>query len=234
MGDQEKLCYGEAITTAQSRIVGFRNSTSVGIQEMNTITGQRYQIRSVVITAPASQLTTTDVTLPFDINLIAVRNLLTSDMAGDTLTWLLAPNTTVGTITQNVNIGDTVINVSGTVIANIEPSWRFRIISASNPAVYEDIGTVNSVNTSANTVTLSTAATQAHTSGDLVAITGIYSDAITLPSTNYVLELGNETTRTAYIPAGTIVRCEYTNSGSATRTLYVYYSFYYGIAQPPS
>lgn len=222
---------GEPIDTTQSRVIDQRASNSVSINEMGTITGQRYQVRNVKVVAPPNQLTTVDTSLPFDINLIAVRNIWTADMGGDLMSWLLAPNTVVGGITQNVNIGDTVINVSPTVIANIDTSWRFRIISASNSAVFEDIGNVVSINTSASTVTLSTAATQAHTAGDEVAVTGIYCDAIELPTSAYVLDMGLEIPRVAYLPAGRVVRCEYTNNGATTKTFYAYYSFYYGTPQ---
>ena len=221
---------GEAIDTSQSRVVDFRNDNSVSIQEMGTVTGQRYQVKHIkMVAAPGpGVVTTSDVSIPYDINLISVKNIITANMGGDKLSWLLSPNTIVGIITSGVAIGDTVLHVNSTVTANSDISWRVRIISSSNPAVYGDIGNINSINKDAGTVTLSTAATQTHLAGDFFAVTGVYTDNIELPASNYNLEMGSEIPKVAFIPAGRVVRCEYTNNSDTAKTLYCYYSYYYG------
>lgn len=222
---------GEAIDTSQSRVVDYRKDNSVSIQEMHTITGQRYQIRHIKVTAAAGPGVTTnyDVSLPYDINLICVRNFITSDMGGDNVSWVIAPNTVVGTLTQNSNISDTVFHVDSTVITNADISWRVRIISSSNPAVYEDIGNINSIDSTNSTLTLSSAAANAHTTGDYIAITGIYCNALELPPRDLQLDMGLEIPRVAYVPANRVIRCEYTNNSNTQKTLYCYYSYYYGV-----
>ena len=222
---------GEAIDTSQSRVVDYRKDNSISIQEMHTITGQRYQIRHLkVIAAAGPGVTTTyDASLPFDINLICVKNFITTDMGGDTVSWVIAPETIVGTLAQNSSISDTVFHVSSTVITNADISWRVRIIDSSNPANYEDVGTINSIDSANSTLTLSAGATQAHTSGDYIALTGIYCNALELPPKEFILEMGLEIPRVAYVLANRVIRCEYTNNTNAQKTLYCYYSYYYGV-----
>jgi hypothetical protein len=219
---------GEAIDTAQSRVVDYRSDNSVKIQEMGTVTGQRYQVKHIKVIAQPNTMTTVDTSLPYDINLIAVKNVFTPEMTGDVISWLLAPNTICGVITSNVSIGDTVINVSPTVIANIDESWRFRIASSSNPAVYENLGHVVSIDHTNGTLTVDTPATQTHSAGDYVQMTAVYTESLEICNANYVLEMGLEIPRVAYIPANAAVRCEYTNNSSTAKTFYCYYSFYYG------
>lgn len=219
---------GEAIDTAQSRVVDFRSDNSVKIQEMGTVTGQRYQVKHIKVVAQPNTMTIVDTSLPYDINLIAVKNVFTTELAGDVISWLLAPNTTVGVITSDVSIGNVLINVSPTVIANIEESWRFRIVSSSNPAVYEDLGHVVNIDHDNSTVTVDVAATQTHTAGDYVQMTAVYTESLEICNASYVLEMGLEIPRVAYIPANAPVRCEYTNNSSTAKTFYCYYSFYYG------
>lgn len=221
---------GEPIDTAQSRVVDFKKDNSVTIQEMGTVTGQRYQTRCIKVTAAPNQMTTVDTQLPYEINLICVRNLITENMGGDFISWLISPNTIAGVITQAVNVGDTVIHVSGSLISNAENSWRVRFISSTVPGSFEDVGNINSMDEDAGTITLSTPVTQARNVGDYVAISGVYVETLELPPRNYELTLGLEIPRTAYIPANTTVRCEYTNTTSTEKVLYCYYSYYYGKA----
>jgi hypothetical protein len=219
---------GEEIDTTQSRVVDFRSDNSVKIQEMGTVTGQRYQVKHIKVVAQPNTMTVVDTSLPYDINLIAVKNVFKPDMAGDIISWLLAPYTIVGVITEDVDIGDTVIHVSPTVVANIDESWRFRIASSANPAVYEDLGHVVNIDHTNSTVTLDTPSTQSHTAGDYVRMTAVYTESLEICDADYVLEMGLEIPRVAYIPANAPVRCEYTNNSSSAKTFYCYYSFYYG------
>lgn len=221
---------GEAIDTSQSRITDFKKDNSVQIQEMHTLTGKRYQIKHIKVAAAPGPgvVTTVDTTLPYDINLICVRNIITADMGGDNLSWLLAPNTIVGIITQNSSIGDRVFHVNGTVMSNSDISWRVRIMNSSNPLVYEDIGIITAFDRVNSTITLSSTATQTHTAGDYFAITGVYADRLELPASNLSLDMGLEIPKVAFVPAGRIVRCEYTNNSNTAKTFYCYYSFYYG------
>lgn len=219
---------GEAIDISQSRVVDFKKDNAVTIQEMGTVTGQRYQTRYIKITAAPNQMTVVDTHLPYEINLIGVKNLITTEMGGDFISWLISPNTIAGVLTQPVAIGDTVIHVSGSIIANAEESWRIRLISSTVPGSYEDVGNINDINATNGTVTLSTPATQTHNAGDYIAISGVYVESLELPPRNYELTLGLEIPRVAYIPANTTIRCEYTNTTSTEKVLYCYYSYYYG------
>ncbi|GAH07313.1 unnamed protein product, partial [marine sediment metagenome] len=97
-----------------------------------------------------------DVSWPMDI--LMWRTLLTplSDMIGDQISVLAAPETTVGIVTSLVSIGDTVINVNSTVTDNTIRGFLITLDDGVNKDV---LGRCTNVDGGAGTITVTTPTT---------------------------------------------------------------------------
>ena len=100
-----------------------RDPNEVVIQEEAIpSTGGHYAFHSEKMTAAANTITTHDITFPININILASKVHITADMEGYIISWSISPDQTIGTITSDVSIGDTVINVSQTVVDDADIS----------------------------------------------------------------------------------------------------------------
>ena len=67
-------------------------------------------------------------TFPININLVSVSVVTDTEHKGDMYEVQLAPNTIIGTITQDVATGATAINASQTVIDNLKIEFSFSTV----------------------------------------------------------------------------------------------------------
>jgi len=155
----------------------------------------------------------------------------TADMDGDCMTWEISPNTTIGTVTSNITIGDSIINVSQTVVDNIDAGFKCRIADATSPTVtYEDVGQVLNVDKENSQITIENTASMAWTaaSGVIIQMTVSFADEMEIGSTPTTFEIGKSTIGASYLPANTPVICSYDNKSLLnTKKLHVYFEMFY-------
>ena len=104
--------------------------------------------------APCSILgftTYKDFIQPYDIGVLSFKYTSSSENNGDTLDVEVYPNTTIGSITQNTSIGDTIIHVSHSVIDNIKIGYHCMINSGN---ITESLGYIVEMDTVNNTITV--------------------------------------------------------------------------------
>jgi hypothetical protein len=90
------------------------------IEEGNT-TQELFCAESLIIDISANETEKIfEFSWPFDIGLKSGTIYVSEDMLGDEMSVKIAPNTIIGVVTQNVNVGDTSAFVSPTVIQNIK------------------------------------------------------------------------------------------------------------------
>jgi hypothetical protein len=221
---------GEAITTSLSRIVEVRDPNEVRIQEENTPSaGGHYSFHSEKLVAAANTITTLDMSFPFDINILASKVHITADMEGDILSWSVSPNTTAGTITSDVNINDTVINVSQTVIDNVDIGYHIRLADAGDPdGTNEELHRVIAKDEVANTITVEVPATQAWLASGptLVQINIYYLWNVEIGPGVHNIEPGKSKIGAAHLPANTIIRAIYDNKHATDTKIIVTYIEY--------
>ncbi len=221
---------GEPIDTAKSRIVEVREQNEVIIQEEKIKTGGNFKFESIKITAAANTITEQDFSWEIPINVISATIVTSADMTGDLITWLVAPNITIGGITSDISISNTVINVSQTVVDNIKIGFKIRVANAADPAnAFEDLGIVLNVDKDNFQITVSTAATQAWAAAlpTLVQMSVYYIENAEIGPPAKI-EIGKDKIGASYLPANTILRAYYDNKHvTDAKTFYAYVEYLY-------
>lgn len=89
------------------------------IKEEYGTTGGRFFSKTVVVFAEADSETIYDENLLVDTSALMIRYKTKEEHEGDEIDLHIAPNTVVGTLSADVNVGDSVITVSQSVIQNV-------------------------------------------------------------------------------------------------------------------
>jgi len=97
------------------------------------------------------------ISYPFDISIITVTMSVINNNGetNDSIDTIIAPDTVIGVNTQTVNISDTVIHVSPTVIANVNVGHFLNITNGTN---INNLGRIVSIDNVNSTVTIETMA----------------------------------------------------------------------------
>jgi len=223
---------GEAITTSLSRITEVRDPNEIRIQEESIPSaGGHYSFHSEKLIAAANTVTTHDMSFPIAINILSSKIHITADMEGDVLSWSISPNTTVGTITSDVSINDTVINVGQTVIDNVDVGYHVRLADQADPdGTNEELCRVIAKDEVAKTITVEIPATQAWLASGptLVQMNVYYLWNVEIGPGVYDLEPGKSKIGSAHLPTNTIVRAIYDNKHATdAKTIVTYIEYLY-------
>ncbi|GAG67870.1 unnamed protein product, partial [marine sediment metagenome] len=129
---------------------------------------------------------------------------------GDTICAFVSPDTVVGALTANVTIGDTVINVSPTVTANMSMGFFVDLWDGVNT---EPLGEVEAIDVAGGTITVSTASTQAFAavSPTYVRLTVHIIDGMHINSAGQQ-DFAKKKLGGRSLPAGTLFRVIYINA----------------------
>jgi len=160
----------------------------------------------------ANSTVTDDFTFKTPVAVYAIYFVTAADHEGDNLTLHIAPNTTVGVISADVNSAETEIPVNSTVIDNFDVGYKVTITDGTNTDELGQCLAIDSVN---STITVETA-----TTNSFLAATPTYiqqtvcmvDDYEIGPPWEYVI--GESKIGGSYIPTGTVVRAIYTNNGN--------------------
>jgi hypothetical protein len=129
-----------------------------------------------------------------------------ADNQNDTLEVIIGPETPSGVITSDVSIGDTIINVSPTVIENVQLGYYVNLSDSTNN---DNLGIVK---TATSNAFLASSPTYVK-----LSVKAIDNFTFGYPG-RYVI--GESKIGGSYVPKNTIVRVVYTNNGNATRYFY--------------
>ena len=165
-------------------------------------------------TAGPNVNTTISYTIPFTVLPRLITFMPTSSNVGDFFSIYADPNTTIGTITANGNIGDTTLSVDNNTMLLIYQGYLVTITDGVNT---DNCGQCLTVNATNNTITVATALTNNFSAGAYVQIT--IPRVITLPITNtenFLIGINN--LRSTTVPAGTVIVMIYTNMSNSAKT----------------
>lgn len=189
--------------------------------ENNKLQGET-QFQSWEVSVPATVGTySTDISFPFDINLVRGRWFNKSEFEGDSVEFVVAEDTVTGAITANVAVDDTVINVSQTVVDNAKMGFYIKCQG-------QDWGRIVAIDTDLLTLTIEDAAT--------AAITATGSEYIlqTVKFVPHIFLEGSDTMMTleggvgsSYLPANTILRIKYHNDTGTAKTYSAILEYFY-------
>ena len=197
------------ITSNSARIVEIRDPNIVNIGQETTKTGGHYRLDSVQFTAVKNTTTTHTFSYPIDITVISAEWQTASENTGDIVSWKISKDTTIGVITSDVNVGDTTINVSSTVIDNIKVGF---LVNLFDGVTENELGIVISIDTDNETITVQTATTDSFllSTPTYVRITIPFLLDVELGHPTRMM-IGESKIMGSFVPANTVVTCEYTN-----------------------
>ena len=200
---------GHTINTALTKIVGVRDPEEIQIKQEVIPTGQNYQWDTQAFDALANSTSTHTFSYDIDVSVLEAQFISATIHKGDKWSWVIAENTTVGALTADVSISDTVLNVSSTVVENIKVGFYINLFDGVNT---EDLGRVTAVDTDASTVTVSTASTQAFAAATPTFVQmSIYFMKDVEIGEPWMYIYGEGKIQSSYVPAGTTVKVIYTN-----------------------
>jgi hypothetical protein len=200
-------------------IVEKRDPTVVSISQETTATGEHYCWSTKSFTALANQMTAYSFSYPIPISVLNAKFISEEENRGDMWTWAIAKNTVIGAITNTVNIGDTVINVSSTVLTYVAVGFYVNLF---NGTTTNELGLVLSKNTTNSTITVQTATTHAFSPATPTYVRmSIMFMKDALIGSPWCYEYGEAKIKTSYVPAGTNVTVEYTNNSASEDKLIV-------------
>lgn len=189
-------------------------------------TGGRYRAVTLKINAAAGPdvITTVTQTYPYPTSFLSVEYVTKSEHEGDRLQGYAARNTIVGTITKDVAIGDTVIQVDATAFAYFSVGFSLNLFDGVNS---NDLGEVISKNSATSELTVSTPTTTAFSdvSPTYCRLNVIMVDCEIGPAWQYLI--GEEKIGGSYVAANSPLTIDYTNNTASTKTLIVILKYLY-------
>jgi hypothetical protein len=213
------------IDASQNRIVQERKPDLVEIIDERTPTGGNPHLVSINFDALPNQVTNHSWQEPFPINIISSYIFISSENRGDLLTVEISPNTVIGTITADVAISDTVIDVSQSVIDNIDVGYW---VTLNNTVIQEDLGRVISIDKNNLQITVETASTQIFlaVTPTFIEMTVRYMCDLELSHAGR-LDIGRGNIGSSYVPANTSVITKYDNKHATDTKRFVGYVEYF-------
>lgn len=185
--------------------------TTTKILEEIIPTGGNFRCQGYKFTCPANETSTHTVSWNYPITVMASFFTSKTIWEGCVLDTIVAPNTTVGTLTANINSGVTVLPVSLSVIQNFEIGYELKINS-------DFIGQVIAIDINALTVTVDTATGTGYTSGYLVKmqVRTIQDFEISEKDDRYII--GRSKVGGKYLPTGIPVHVIFNNTTGSSIT----------------
>jgi hypothetical protein len=213
------------IDSTSITIIDSASTNNVKIIEEHQVTGGNYCTESKNLSIPINQTVISDFTWPFPVSVICVKFNSDSTHQGDTVTTVIKPNTTIGNITANVLVGDTIISVAASTIQYIQVGFHMTLTDGVNSS---DLKRVVSIDKSKNTLTMESASTNAFSAASptytQMNIKNIYNYEIAQPQE---YNIGTHSIGCSSIPANTTLRLIYTNKSTTQAKYFVYYFEYF-------
>jgi len=200
------------------------DSKMVTIKEEHGETGGNFKTESkVLITAPNST-SNMDVTWNYPISVLEAYFVPTAENLDDELEILVAPNTTIGVISQNVSAGSTSCVVSASVINHLYAGYRIHI---TNGITMDNLGRCLSINKDTNTIMFEYAAVNNYNAGSYFQMTVPLVEKYIIGPHGVRYIIGEGKIGGSFVPANTIARLVYINKSNATKKFYSYIEYLY-------
>ena len=213
------------INTASIAIVDSINSSAVTISQDKGQTGGNFRCETVKIVIKPNTIENFDFSWPFDMSVSALHFTTNSQHIGDSITTYIAPNTIVGYITQDANVGDTVIHVSPTVLQYINIGY---LMSLFNGVQVSNLGYVLGKDEVNGTITTESPNTIQFAAASPTYVTQVISNIheFEIGDPNKY-DIGQSLLEGGLIPANTTVRLSYNNKSLTDVKSFIFYFEYF-------
>jgi hypothetical protein len=207
------VCYTNDTHTVganSAQLIQTISSSQVSIKQNQSTTGTNFFVKDIKFTNVESQ-TTQSVDYTFDI-LTSVYNydfFVDDTNVGDYFTINVRPNTALGLVTQDINIGDTTLHGSAGLLMYGRRGYEIKITDGTNT---DDLGRILSIDTGTGIVTFTNATTHEYSAANTNIIMNYYvMKNYTIAGYGQV-RYGDNIFAAATVPAGTTVRYTYQNN----------------------
>lgn len=179
------------------------------IKEENIETGGNFKCETKILTIPPLTINHSDFTYKIPVCLFAVYFVSTDQHEGDILEVDLSPNTLIGTISESIKKGETLLTVSQSVIDNIMLGYN---ITISDNKKTNNLGKILFIDQEKNQITVENACTDDFFIEEhplLYLTIKIVENYEIGPPTSHII--GDSKIGGMYIPSDTIMRLNYEN-----------------------
>lgn len=204
-------------------IIDSITTSSVNILQESIPTGGNYRVEGRKMTIAANSTQTEDLSFPYQLSVLTITLTTDDGNEDDILNCFLAPNTTIGVLTQSASQGSSTIHVSPTVVENIKIGYRVSVIETGEIL---DLGECIAIDKVNNTLTLENVTQQTFSPGSYVQMTiNNVKNLVLKGNANY--ELARKTIGSSSLPPGIVVRVQYQNLGNTPKKFFYSYEYMY-------
>lgn len=200
----------------------------VQVKEEDTPTGGHFIAECLDFDVPASAGDHNfDLSWPINIAILSTSVAATDGNVGDKIEVMGSPDTVIGGITADVNVGDTTINVQPTIFAYAKVGYNVSLLNASNGQISQ-LGRILSMDPVAGTVIMETASDKAHSAAAptyfRITVCRIHNFRFAISG---LYTIGVAKIGASYLPANTPVRVIYNNVDGLAKKLAFYVEYLY-------
>jgi hypothetical protein len=209
------------INTESISIVDTVSNLNVNIVQA-TGTGESYKCYSYMLTIPPHQTVSQTYSWPINLNVMTINFTTREEQFGDIIQCFIAPKTTIGVITQNIQIGDTIFHATSTFTKYLKVGYFVQVTNGSQIIL---LGTCTSVDIETNTFKTDTPANLAMTAGAYLQMT-IHNVRFIIGHADST-HLATKHLGSSYLPANIKVVFEYQNNSDTERQFVFYFEAFY-------
>lgn len=185
-------------------------------------TGSSYQCYSYMLTIPPNQTVFQKYSWPINVNIMTINFTTIESQFGDIIETFIAPHSTIGVITQNINIGDTTFHATSTFGKYLKLGYLIEITNGSQLII---LGMCTSIDLTTNTFTTEIPA-------NLFMALGCHLQ-ITIQNIKFIIGHGDNTKLatkhigSSFLPANINVALQYQNNSNALVKFVFYFECFY-------
>lgn len=203
----------DVIDLSSITIIDTINSNAVSIIQNNDDIQGYYRMECLTINVLPNQTSVKTFSWPYNISVLTINWTSNEIYKGDILNVYSYPNTIIGFTTEDINIGDSVINVSDTVMQHIIIG---SLITISNGTTSISFGDCINKDVVDKTITCSVKANYAFQKNSQVLMTMQHIKNYVF-NTNEEIRLANKHLQSTYLKANKIVKIMYQNNSNVSK-----------------
>jgi hypothetical protein len=181
-----------------------------------------YQSTTIPILIPAGTPGYTyifDYSFPYDIAIWTSNFTSSAELVGDSFDIIIGPNSTIGYLTQQANIGDTVLHCSDTVFSTGYMANGIHV-TIKNGATEQNVEHVSEVNPTGKTIRVFKELESTYNIGSLVQINTYIVKNQVIGNVGKTYHYGSKGIATRKVPKGVNTRFLYKNNNGLEKNLY--------------
>lgn len=173
-----------------------------------------------------------NITFPMDVFINQTGILATTDMLNDKLNIIVSPNTPIGAVISQGNIGDNVVTITPATFNTAYIAKGINIIlilmdSSGNTIYMHDAGRIIGFNKSIYQITIENPLTSVCSIGTLLLMNLYITKNVVLKLAPHEYIFGRKGLAKKVLPANTISKIIYTNNNGLAKTIYLTMEYFY-------